>query len=201
MTNGEQRGFPEKPAEYLPQEIPAKIVKLHHVLAEHDIPYAIGGAIALGYYTEARGTSDIDVDIFLPPEEHAQAIAAFKETFLPANEEVFTREIRDRGQGRTRWDKTRIDVFFSNTEYQQAMAERVRTVPFNGSEIVILSAEDVIITKALFDRSKDWLDIDGVCQTMAPELDVAYLKQWLGEDPSILSRVLGLVGNNLPASD
>ena len=33
------------------------------------IPYAVGGAIALGYYAEPRATKDIDVNIFLPETE------------------------------------------------------------------------------------------------------------------------------------
>jgi hypothetical protein len=45
-----------------------KVVKLNEVLAERNIPYAFGGAIALNYHREPRSTLDIDINIFLSPE-------------------------------------------------------------------------------------------------------------------------------------
>lgn len=43
--------------------------RLADVLEAHDIPYAIGGALALGYYAEPRGTVDVDINIFVTPPE------------------------------------------------------------------------------------------------------------------------------------
>ena len=33
-------------------------------------------------------------------------------------------------------------------------------MPFAGSQVNVLAAEDLAVFKALFDRSRDWVDID-----------------------------------------
>jgi hypothetical protein len=43
-----------------------KIARVTQALDTAAIPHAVGGAIALGYHAEPRGTLDIDVDVFLP---------------------------------------------------------------------------------------------------------------------------------------
>ena len=48
----------------------AKIVRLHRALAKKGIPPAFGGALALAWCTErARGTIDIDLNVFVGVEE------------------------------------------------------------------------------------------------------------------------------------
>jgi hypothetical protein len=46
--------------------------------------------------------------------------------------------------------------------------------------IPVLSIEDLLICKALFDRSKDWVDIEAVAKTRRGELDRSYINSWLG---------------------
>ena len=36
--------------------------------------YALGGAIALGFWGEPRGTLDVDVTLFLPPDKPAECL-------------------------------------------------------------------------------------------------------------------------------
>ena len=48
--------------------------RLADVLEAHGIPYAIGGALALGYYTEPRGTVDVDINIFVTPPHAIDAL-------------------------------------------------------------------------------------------------------------------------------
>ncbi len=54
--------------------LPAKIVALHKALERAHLPHAFGGALALAWCTQrARGTIDIDVNIFVSPE-HSEAV-------------------------------------------------------------------------------------------------------------------------------
>ena len=53
-----------------------KIVTLHRSLEAAGVPHAFGGALALAWCTQrARGTVDIDVNIFLAPTEAGRALA------------------------------------------------------------------------------------------------------------------------------
>ena len=48
-----------------------------------------------------------------------------------------------------------------------------------GTKITRYAAEDLLIFKALFDRDKDWRDIEELVYAMADELDAVYARGWL----------------------
>jgi hypothetical protein len=62
-------------------------------------------------------------------------------------------------------------------------------MPFgDGDAIHVLSAEDLLVFKAVFARDKDWRDLEELAFAMGPELDAAYARSWLerivgGDDP------------------
>ncbi len=91
--------------EALHESLPHKIVRLHETLTKHDIPYAFGGAIALGYHSEPRATSDIDVNIFVSPDQTAVFIEALGELFTIADTDALSAEIRDRDQAQAFWGR------------------------------------------------------------------------------------------------
>lgn len=155
----------------LPSE---KILALSELLENREIPYAFGGAIALFYYRDPRSTIDIDVNIFLPTERQSEVAEALG-TLYPIDAAKVSAEIEAAAQTRSLWGDTNVDLFFANTDFHTQMAERKRRQPFLGGEIDVLSAEDLLVCKMLFDRPKDWLDIEAVAQTIGPELDQPYI--------------------------
>ena len=72
--------------------------------------------------------------------------------------------IRSDGQARLQWGPSLLDVFFATMTLHDEMAERSRTVAFGPTTIPILSPEDLIICKAVFDRPKDWVDIQAMVE-------------------------------------
>ena len=57
--------------------LPDKIVAIHDSLSAAGISHAFGGALALAWCTQqARGTIDVDVNVFVPPERSVAALAA-----------------------------------------------------------------------------------------------------------------------------
>ena len=58
------------------------------------------------------------------------------------------------------WGRTPVDLFFSYDPFHDAMAGGIRRVPFGDIMIPILGPEHLVVCKAMFDRPKDWLDID-----------------------------------------
>ena len=123
------------------------------------IPYALGGALALAYATEEpRGTRDIDINVFVPSAEVDRVFES-----LPARvvrTEADRRAVQRDDQVRLWWDDTPIDLYFSVSEFHTQVAKRCVTVPFGGKRIRVLCAEDLAVFKALFDRSRDWVDIE-----------------------------------------
>lgn len=157
-----------------------KVLAVHAALLGHGVPHAFGGAIALNYHREPRTTLDIDINVFVVPDESEGAIAALAELYELGDQDALTAQLQESGQARTLWDATYVDLFFSNTPFHDAMAERAQTQPFADAQIPVLSIEDLLVCKALFDRSRDWVDIEAVLEARGTELDAVYIDRWLG---------------------
>lgn len=177
-----------------------KVVALVDVLDRSGVPYALGGAIAMNYHREPRSTMDIDINVFLPPKQREDVLDQLGD-LMGLDAEARARLVdavgRD-GQVRALWGSTHVDLFFANTELHESMAERVERRPFGDREAPVLSIEDLLICKVLFDRPKDWVDIEAVAAHDGDQLDVAYLASWLrralaDDDPRVarLSELLG----------
>ena len=51
-------------------------------------------------------------------------------------------------------------MFFATLDLHHDMADRARIVRFGPVDIPILAPEHLIVCKVVFDRPKDWLDIE-----------------------------------------
>lgn len=75
-----------------------KVVALSRALGEAGIPYAFGGAIALNYHREPRSTLDIDINVFLAPDDEIAALSCLETlSGLPDRERV-EHGLRDDGK-------------------------------------------------------------------------------------------------------
>lgn len=144
------------------------------------IPHAFGGAIALAYYATPRATIDIDVNVFVEATRADDVLAALERLGAAAPTESERLRLRRDGQARIRWGRTPIDLFFSYDAFHDACMERRRVYPFGrGETIHVLSAEDLVVFKAIFDREKDWRDIAELVFASGDELDAAWITDWL----------------------
>lgn len=169
-----------------PTTLVDRIVAVCESLDRAGIPWALGGALALAYATnEPRGTRDIDVNVFVGSVHAPAVFAALPVGVAFSDADVV--EARTDDQVRLWWDTTPIDVFFAADPFHFDVAARSRTVPFEGHRIKVLSAEDLAVFKALFDRTKDWADIEAMVQSAAIDLHLAAdrLGGVLGDDPRV----------------
>lgn len=156
--------------------LPEKVTLIHHALDGAKIPHAIGGALALAYYAEPRATIDIDINVFVPTDRWPEICEALAP--LGINVEVEVENLNRDGQVRIWWDRNPVDLFFSYDPFHDAMQGSARKVPFNQETIAILSPEHLAVCKAMFDRPKDWLDIEQILVATDP-LDVKEIEDWL----------------------
>ncbi|HEV7773613.1 MAG TPA: nucleotidyl transferase AbiEii/AbiGii toxin family protein [Conexibacter sp.] len=156
--------------------LPDKVLAIHGGLRRARIGHAFGGALALAYYAEPRATIDIDLNVFVAPDEHAAVHAALAP--LGVADEVDEAALTRDGQCRWWWGRTPVDLFFAYDELHDAMRRAARTVPFGEETITVLSPEHLTVCKAVFDRPKDWLDIEQILVCEAG-LDVAEIERWL----------------------
>jgi hypothetical protein len=154
-----------------------RIVAINDALAS--VPHAFGGALALAYYAEPRATIDIDLNLFVPAERFPDVLAPLARLGAGIDDPTVAARIRRDGQARVMWDATPIDLFFSYDAFHEAAAAGRRVVPLGDRTIPILGAAHLTVCKAVFNRPKDWVDIDAMLAADA-EIDAAETLRWMG---------------------
>ena len=179
-----------------------KILAVHHSLQSAHIDHAFGGALALAYCTrQPRATSDIDLNIFIPPEKAGAALAAlpFQNTDGKGTERAIERD----GQARLWWDDTPVDVFFSYHPFHDRASRRTHVVPFGADSIPILDCTDLAVFKALFARTKDWADVEAMAEAGSVDGDDALrtVVDLLGADDPVLGALRAALAAKVSIDD
>jgi hypothetical protein len=169
------------------------ILGIHEHLDAAAVPHAFGGALALAWCTFApRGTSDIDLNVFLP-EARAQRVVDALPGDVAWSEREVELLVRD-GQVRLWWETTPIDVFLNTTDFHLAAAARATHHDFAGVSVPFLSCADLAVFKAFFNRLRDWADLEAMLA--AETIDVAWvigtLVEHLGTDDERVATLLRL---------
>jgi hypothetical protein len=180
-------------------ELGDRLLAIHDALDAARIAHAIGGAIALGYCTlEPRGTRDVDVNVFTGPERAREVFAALPEgvEFSGVSLEHAERD----GQVRLRWGTTPVDLFLSVLPFHDHVAEHVCMVPFEGHTIPVLSCTGLTVFKAMFDRPRDWVDIEAMAEARAIDLDeaISWVSEMAGADSVNARRLAELRSGTSP---
>jgi hypothetical protein len=155
--------------------LPEKVLAIDGAL--HHVPHAFGGALALAYHAEPRSTVDIDVNVFVPTDRADEVLAPLGR--LGVDLDGAADSIEQQGQARLMWGPTPIDLFFAYDRFHDAAAAASLEVPFADRTIRVLSPEHLAVCKVVFDRPKDWVDI----QTMLDQgthIDTAEVLRWVG---------------------
>ena len=173
----------------------SRIVAVHEMLESLNVPHQFGGAIALAWYRSPRATTDIDLNITLAPSEAEPVLGALRHLGVSVSEEDRATIARD-GQARLDWDGSYLDLFFATLDLHREMAGRAREVSFGPVPIPILAPEHLIVCKAIFDRPKDWVDIEEILAwgTLVEETTVlGWIGTLLGSESTQYSRLSELL--------
>ena len=173
--------------------LPEKIVALHTALRAANLPHAFGGALALAWCTQrARGTIDIDINIFVDSEQVNAVFAA-----LPGSidsSKALQQTLKKDGQVRLWWDKTPVDIFLNTTDYHREAQRRIRWEAFAGNRVPFLDCLDVAVFKTFFNRTRDWADLEAMQEagTLDTAAIIAVLERYLGNSDERIDKLRGL---------
>jgi hypothetical protein len=154
-----------------------RVIAIHAALP--DTPHAFGGALALAYYAEPRATIDIDLNVFVPADRFAEVSEPLRRLGVASDDPAVAALVRRDGQARVMWDWTPIDLFFAYDPFHEAAAAGRRMVPFGDGTIPILAPEHLMVCKVVFNRPKDWVDIDSILSGEA-DIDASEVLRWAG---------------------
>ncbi|MBI5478469.1 MAG: hypothetical protein HY906_06410 [Deltaproteobacteria bacterium] len=147
---------------------------------EDDLPYAIGGALALAAHGFPRATADVDLAVFVSEADVSRLFAALERAgcaFSPAAARAAVRRV---ALFTVRCGRVLVDVFVSfHPLHHESLARRVRLRCPDGIERWFLSAEDLAVHKLALARPKDVVDLERLFAARGADLDVAYVRRWV----------------------
>jgi len=153
--------------------------QLADALGAAEIPYAIGGALALAIAGVPRGTADVDVNVFVEDGAIESVIQAMTSVGVEIDPVAAAARASRDGMFIGRWDGMRIDVFLPSIPFaREAESTRIRITDDTGWSGWFLSAEALSVFKLLFFRGKDMVDLERLV-AVRPELDTAYVRRWI----------------------
>lgn len=165
----------------LPEDAVAASVHVTRPLEAAGIGYAIGGAVAYGYWGVPRATVDVDLNLFVDDAQLGAAIDRLCEGGAIIDKASALASSRSRGDFRGVVAGMRLDVFTPSIEFShEAARTRVRTTLLD-EPVWILSAEATAVFKLLFFRPKDILDLERLVAVQGDRVDVEYIRRWVVE--------------------
>lgn len=171
-------------------ELVDKLFAIHEALAAASLPHAFGGALSLAYCVEEpRGTRDLDVNVFCDAADAGKVVAALPDGIHvdPGDIEKIERD----GQARLFWDGVPVDLFLNNLPLHDDVASAVVWVFLEGKKVPMLDCASLVVFKALFNRTKDWADIEAIALATPEDVEAAAgtLAELVGAEDSVYRRL------------
>jgi len=143
--------------------------------------YALGGAIALGYWGTPRGTVDVDLTIYLPPERPSQCASLLRDIGCTVSAAEATESLREHGFCRVTFSGTRLDVFLPIIPFYEAARTRRKRLELANQPIMVWDAESLVVFKMMFFRRKDLADVEQVLWTQGAQFDRLWVREQLAD--------------------
>jgi hypothetical protein len=141
--------------------------------------YALGGALALGYWGVPRGTVDVDLTLYLSPERPTECLRLLQELGCQFAAAEAVHSLQEHGFCSVRFDGIRLDVFLPTIPFYDAARARRRRLLLAGRPVVLWDAETLTVFKMMFFRRKDVADVEQILRTQGNQLDRAWVREQL----------------------
>ena len=145
-------------------------------LDREKILYAISGAIANMVWGVPRATHDVDILVSTSALKLPKLIEIFLASGCQGNVKDAINQARKDYLIRLRYGKSWIEIFLPAISYHHNVLKRRVAVDIEGIPVWFITAEDLVILKLLFHRTRDMADIKAILATRKGKIDLAYIK-------------------------
>jgi hypothetical protein len=160
-----------------PLDAMAVAAKLAAQLHARGQEYSLGGAIALGFWSIPRGTIDVDLTLFVPPERPAECVWLLQEIGCEVPAVEASASLREHGFCRVTFAGLDVDVFVPLVAFYEVAKARRTPVELGGTPVFVWDAESLVVFKMMFFRRKDLADVEQVLTAQGARFD----RRWVGE--------------------
>lgn len=166
----------------------------------NDWRFCIIGALAVQRWGEPRLTRDVDLTVLSGFGSEERWIEPLLERFGARRSDVRDFALRTRVVLLEASNNVPLDVSLGALPFEERIVARATTHQFAPDvKLRTCSAEDLIILKSFANRTKDWLDVEGVLIRQARNLDIPLIWRELNplidlkEEPEIRTRLKKLI--------
>jgi hypothetical protein len=137
-------------------------LELSRYFSEHHHEYALGGALALGYWAAPRGTVDLDVTLYLSSSDPDDCVSVLQDAGCELGRTDAMLSLREHGFCRVARRGFQVDVFMPTIPFYELAKSRRRCVLLDGQTVYIWDAETLCVFKMMFFRLKDLADVEQI---------------------------------------
>lgn len=175
-------------------------LEFQQFIQEKEWPFCFIGGLAVIRWGEVRMTQDVDLSLlsgFSNEELYVDALLSrFRSRIPDAKDFALTNRVllllASNGVA--------VDISLAGLPFEQEMIERATSFSYSPDcSLITCSAEDLIVLKAFANRTKDWMDIEGIFIRRNSNLDFNYIIEQLTplcelkEAPEIVEKLHHLV--------
>ncbi len=152
--------------------------KLIKVCGNNNVRLVLMGGLATSIYSSPRTTYDIDGIVSLETEKMFSFLKSFKKYGFRFDAHKPIKFIAGLPYITFYYSeyKTYVDLFVSQTKFQQEILMRAKKIRFKKLNLFIISPEDLILVKLQTGREKDIEDVREIIVNNKETLDFIYLK-------------------------
>lgn len=149
-----------------------------------EVPWMLVGGLAVGAWTEPRGTKDCDIALEVPLDS-ARLAEALEGIGLAAFRGDLERA-RTGGSVRLRLEHPDapplvVDLLCAGTEFEAEALSRRMTVDVLGVRTPVVSPDDLVVYKLIAGRPQDLADVDKLFRFGRAPADEARVRRWARE--------------------
>jgi predicted nucleotidyltransferase len=138
-------------------------VELQEFLVEKKWPFCIIGGLAVMRWGTPRTTQDVDVSLFVEFGKEPDVIESIFGRFRPRLNGAREFALESRVVLAYSANGIELDIALAQFEFEKSMIERATLFEFDqGASLLTISAEDLLVLKALAGRERDWNDVRGI---------------------------------------
>jgi predicted nucleotidyltransferase len=170
------------------EQLTKALQHLKGFLEKEGIPYMIIGGVANAVWGRPRATYDVDLKVILGERSIAEFGEHVGQYFRLRRDDAISFAQRVYVLLIYATEQVPADLGLAFLPYEVQAIERAVSIDIMGVVVPVCAPEDLVIHKAISEREKDWLDIQGILIRQQDRLDQNYIDEWLIQFAEALER-------------